>query len=107
MTEAQKNINAIRKRSLYLLSEGYKHLGNICMEVAHRESRHLRARTKLLLGELKNDIGRFERYLSFYDIGRFERYLTSYNQSLPYPKIENELKCVVDKLNDYANGLWR
>jgi len=93
MTGELKKVNSYRKQSLFLLRELYKLLRNICMEVAHRESKHVRARVKLCLGNLKGDITQFEKLLN------------RHYQSMSYLKLTKDLKRCVDSVTDGVGNM--
>jgi len=88
VTGQLKKVNLYRKQSLFLLTNVYKLLRNICMEVAHRESKHVRARMKHFLGNLKGEVSQFEKALDVY------------NSDLSYPKVREDLKHCVDTVKD-------
>ena len=88
-----KKVNTYRKQSLFLLRDVYKLLRNICIEVAHRESKHVRARVKRSLGNLKGEIAQFEKLLH------------RHYKTMSYLKLTKDLKRCVDSVTDLGKML--
>ena len=87
-------VNLMREDSLTWLIDVYKLLQYICIEIAFRDTRHVRSRGKLLIGNLKLKLTESEKALDKYQP-------SIYN----YTTVGENLKRCLGSVTDFAHTL--